>query len=65
VRHKFKQSLLVVCLFLFLVVVLGGGLHLNPVASLLAASTGTPLIIHGFNRWCCQPARQAPVSPRE
>ena len=46
---KIKQGSLVVCLFLFLFVVIGGGLHLNPGGAFLAA-TGTPLIIHLFNR---------------
>lgn len=47
---KTKQGALVVCLFLFLFVVIGGGLHLNPGGALLAAATGTPLAIHFFNR---------------
>ena len=47
---KIKQGSLVVCLFLFLFVVIGGGLHLNPGGAFLAAATGTPLIIHIFNR---------------
>lgn len=47
---KIKQGSLVVCLFLFLFVVIGGGLHLNPGGAFLAAATGTPLIIHLFNR---------------
>jgi len=47
---KIKQGSLVVCLFLFLFVVIGGGLHLSPGGALLAASTGTPLLIHAFNR---------------
>jgi hypothetical protein len=50
VRAKIKQASLVVCLFLFLFVVIGGGLHLNPGGALLAAATGTPLVIHVFNR---------------
>jgi hypothetical protein len=41
---------LVVCLFLFLFVVIGGGLHLNPGGAFLAAATDTPLVIHVFNR---------------
>jgi hypothetical protein len=45
-----KQGSLVVCLFLFLFVVLGGGLHLNPGGAFLAAATGTPLVVHIFNR---------------
>ena len=47
---KTKQGALVVCLFLFLLVVIGGGLHLNPGGAFLAAATGTPLAIHVFNR---------------
>jgi hypothetical protein len=50
VRAKITQGSLVVCLFLFLFVVLGGGLHLNPGGAFLAAATGTPLVIHVFNR---------------
>jgi hypothetical protein len=58
VRHKLKQFLLVICLFLFLLVVVGGGLHLNPTGALLAAATGTPLIVHVFNRWSLGPGVQ-------
>jgi hypothetical protein len=47
-----KQASLVVCLFLFLFVVIGGGLHLNPGGAFLAAVTGTPLAIHLLNRTC-------------
>ena len=47
---KIKHGSLVVCLFLFLFVVIGGGLHLNPGGAFLAAVTGTPLVIHLFNR---------------
>jgi len=47
---KIKQGSLVVCLFLFLFVVIGGSLHLNPGGAFLAAATGTPLVIHVFNR---------------
>jgi hypothetical protein len=50
VLAKIKQDSLVVCLFLFLFVVLGSGLHLNPGGALLAAATGAPLVIHVFNR---------------
>jgi hypothetical protein len=48
-RSRLKRIFLVICLFLFLYVVVGGGLHLNPSGAFLAASTGTPLIIHLFN----------------
>jgi len=49
-RTKIKQYSLIVCLFLFLFVVIGGGLHLNPGGAFLAAATGTPLLIYVFNR---------------
>jgi hypothetical protein len=51
VLTKFKQISLVICLFLFLLVVVGGSLHLNPGGAFLAAATGTPLVIHVFKRW--------------
>ena len=49
-HRKVKNYALVICLFMFLFVVLGGGLHLNPGGALLAAATGTPLVIYAFNR---------------
>lgn len=59
---KTKQGALVVCLFLFLFIVIGGGLHLNPGGALLAAATGTPLAIHVFNRrWAGRGAEQNPI----
>jgi len=48
---KMKQYALGACLFTFLFVVIGGGLHLNPGGAFLAALSGTPLMIHIFNRW--------------
>jgi hypothetical protein len=50
VRTKLKQCSLILCLFLFLFVVIGGGLHLNPGGALIAAATGTPLLVYAFNR---------------
>jgi hypothetical protein len=50
VRAKIKQTLLIVCLFLFLFVVIGSGLHLEPGGALIAAATGTPLLVYVFNR---------------
>ena len=49
-RTKIKQCSLILCLFLFLFVVIGGGLHLNPGGALIAAATGTPLLVYAFNR---------------
>jgi hypothetical protein len=49
-RMKAKQISLVVCLFLFLFVVIGNGLHLNPAGAVLAAATGTPLLVYLFNQ---------------
>ena len=48
---KMKRYALGACLFTFLFVVIGGGLHLNPGGAFLAALSGTPLTIHIFNRW--------------
>jgi len=48
---KMKQYALGACLFTFLFVVIGGGLHLNPGGAFLAALSGTPLMSHIFNRW--------------
>lgn len=48
---KMQQYALGTCLFTFLFVVIGGGLHLNPGGAFLAALSGTPLMIHIFNRW--------------
>lgn len=49
-RTKLKTYALVFCLFIFLFIVLGGGLRLNPGAAFLAATTGTPLLVYAFNR---------------
>ena len=53
-RTKIKRYSLIVCLFLFLVVVSGGGLHLSAGGAFIASVTGTPLLIYVFNR---RPAR--------
>jgi hypothetical protein len=50
VLAKIKQAALIGCLFVFLFIVIGGGLHLNPGEAFLAAVTGTPLVIHFFKR---------------
>jgi hypothetical protein len=50
VLAKIKQAALIGCLFVFLFIVIGGGLHLNPGGALLAAAAGTPLVIHFFTR---------------
>ena len=49
-HSKVKNYSLVLCLFVFLFVIIGGGLHLNPGGALLAAVTGTPLVIYAFHR---------------
>ena len=49
-HRKVKNYSLVFCLFVFLFVVLGGGLHMTPGGAMLAALTGTPLLIYAFNR---------------
>ena len=49
-RQRLKNYALVCCLFVFLYVVLGGGLRLNPGGAFLGAATGTPVIVCGFTR---------------
>lgn len=61
---KIKHGSLVVCLFLFLFVVIGGGLHLKPGGAFLAAATGTPLVVHVFNRRWAGSALELPLSPK-
>ena len=63
-QHRTKETLLIICLFLFLLVVLGGGLHLSPSGALLAAVTGTPLIVCVFNVWRRRFCEVAPSSHR-
>ena len=50
-RNKVKSYSLVLCLFVFLFVIIGGGLHLNPLGAFAAALSATPLILHCVNRW--------------
>ena len=59
-QQRTKETLLVICLFLFLFVVLGGGLHLSSSSAFLAAMTGTPLIVHSFNVWSRKTSELAP-----
>lgn len=47
-QYKLKTYALVICLFVFLFVIIGGGLHLAPGGAFLAAVTGTPLVIYAF-----------------
>jgi hypothetical protein len=47
-QERLKSYVLVICLFVFLFVIIGGGLHLNPGGAFLAAVTGTPLVIYVF-----------------
>ena len=49
-HSKVKNYSLIFCLFVFLFVIIGGGLHLNPGGAFLAAVTGTPLVIYAFHR---------------
>ena len=50
-QGRLKNYALVICLFVFLFVIIGGGLHLNPSGAFLAAMSGTPLVIYVFRRW--------------
>jgi hypothetical protein len=55
---KLKNYTLVICLFVFLLVVIGNGLHLTPAASLIAAMSGTPLVIFTFSCWHDEQCRE-------
>ena len=55
---RLKNYALVICLFVFLFVIIGGGLHLNPSGAFLAAVTGTPLVIYAFHRKANRASRQ-------
>jgi len=55
---RLKNYALVICLFVFLFVIIGGGLHLNPSSAFLAAVTGTPLVIYVFHRKVDKASRQ-------
>ena len=62
-HERLKNYALVVCLFVFLFVTIGNGLHLTPGAAFIGALSGTPLVIFAFNRWCdtgCRREKQAP-----
>jgi len=48
--ERLKKYSLVLCLFVFLFIVIGGGFHLQPGRALVAALSGTPLVIYAFNR---------------
>jgi hypothetical protein len=50
-RRKLKTYSLGLCLFVFLFVIIGGGLHLGAGGALLGAMSGTPLVIFTYNRW--------------
>jgi|SRR5215469_2023694 len=50
-RNKLKSCSLVLCLFVFLFAIIGGGLHLNPIGAVAAALSAIPLILHSVNRW--------------
>ena len=63
-RQKAKEILLIISLFLFLLVVIGGGLHINPAGAFLAALTGTPLIVHAFNLWSRRLSGNSPLVGR-
>jgi len=50
-HERLKNYALVICLFVFLFVCIGNGLHLTPGAAFIGALSGTPLVIFAFNRW--------------
>ena len=63
-QGRLKNYALVICLFVFLFVIIGSGLHLNPGGAFLAAAGGTPLVIYVFHRKVDKAYRQEEV-PRD
>ena len=63
-HSKVKNYALVFCLFVFLFVTIGGGLHMNAGGAFLAAATGTPLVIYAFNRRFSGDCRPGHVPPQ-
>ena len=57
-HSKARNYSLVFCLFVFVFVIIGSGLHLNPGGAFLAAVTGTPLVIYAFHRKANRASRQ-------
>jgi len=51
-QGRLKNYALVICLFVFLFVCIGNGLHLTSGAAFIGALSGTPLVIFAFNCWC-------------
>ena len=49
-QGRLKNYALVICVFVFLFVIIGGGLHLAPGGAFLAPLSGTPLVVFAFNR---------------
>jgi Flp pilus assembly protein TadB len=62
-QGRLKNYALVICLFVFLFVIIGSGLHLSPGAAFLAAATGIPLMIYVFHRKVDKASRQEEVLP--
>ena len=60
-EEKRKEYLLVLCLFVFLFVIIGGGLHLNPSAAFVPGLLGTPLVIYAFNHRSAATHRPMPA----
>ena len=63
-QERLSNYALVICFFVFLFVIIGTGLHLNPGGAFLAAATGTPLVIYVFHRNIDKDYRQEEV-PRD
>jgi hypothetical protein len=63
-HSKAKNYSLIFCLFVFLFVIIGGGLHLHPGDAFLAAATGTPPVIYAFNRRSTRECRPEYVPPQ-
>ncbi len=57
---RVKDVTLVLCLFIFLLIVFGGCFRATPAAAFFGALAGTPVLVHAFNRLV--PRRKDPES---
>ncbi len=61
--ERIKNAGLVFCLFVFLLVIFSSYFRANELGSLCGALTGTPLLVHVFNRLA--PLRREPETTTE
>ena len=64
-QGRLKNYVLVICLFVFLFVIVGGGLHLTPGGAFRAALSDTTLVVFAFNRQSSARIKAEPIPQRD